>query len=209
MKIEACVFDFGGVMTTSIMPERVRPLVASLGLEWKIIDEGFAKYRRLMDGDFITIDEMYSKIWQDAGIDVPAEVTAKIVEEDQASFLYPNLETLAFMRSLKERGFAIGILTNMCSSFAALFRKHFADFISLSDATVISGEVHLYKPMREIYDLLRGKLGTETGRICFFDDVEANCQGARDAGWQAIRFSDAKQAEADLLKLTGEPGAGV
>ena len=207
MKIEACVFDFGGVMTTSTMPDRVRPLVASLGLEWKTIDAGFAKYRRLMDGDFMTIDEMYSKIWEDAGIEVPAEIAAKIVEEDQASFLYPNLETLSFMRSLKDRGFRIGILTNMCSSFAVLFRKHFADFISLADATVVSGEVRLYKPMREIYDLLRGRLGIEAGRICFFADAESNCQGARDAGWQAIRFSNVKQAEGDLRRLCGEESA--
>ena len=103
---------------------------------------------------------------------------------------------------VKAQGFRIGILTNMCSDFAKLFRRHFADFIELSDATVISGEAKTFKPEKEIYDLLRERIGLEAGELCFFDDVEANCQGARDAGWQAIRFASNDQAERDFASMS-------
>lgn len=199
--IRGCVFDFGGVMTTMTMPDRVRPLVKELGVDWRVLEDGFAKYRRQMDGDFMAIDEMYGKIWSDAGIAVSKEVNDRIIEEDMASFLYRNEGTLALMRSLKSRGFKIGILTNMSSAFGVRFRQTFPDFIELADAMVISGEARMFKPMREIYDLLRERIGLPAGEICFFDDVEANCQGARDAGWKTVRFVDCGQAARDFEAL--------
>lgn len=197
-KISGVVFDFGGVMTSCTMPERVRPVVQELGIEWKALEDGFAKYRRLMDGDYMTMAEMYAKIWEDAGITLSPEIQARIVEEDVASFLYRNERTLEWMRRLKSNGFRIGILTNMCTDFARRFRAAFPDFIEVADAIVISGEERMYKPQRQIYDLLRDRIGLPAEELCFIDDVEANCQGARDAGWHAIRFVDNEQAERDL-----------
>ena len=200
-KISAVVFDFGGVMTTTTMPERVRPIVAELGVPWEVLERGFDKYRRLMDGDFMTIDEMYSRIWSDAGITVTPEAQARILEEDQASFLYRNERTLEWMRRLKACGLKIGILTNMSSSFAKRFRAVFADFVALADAMVVSGEAKMYKPQRQIYDLLSERIGVPADGICFIDDVEANCEGARQAGWRAVRFASNDQAEAELDAL--------
>ena len=91
----------------------------------------------------------------------------------------------------------------MSSVFGQRFRATFADFVAVADAMVISGEVKLYKPMREIYDLLRERIGLPAGALCFFDDVEANCAGARAAGWHAIRFATNDQAAADFEALLG------
>lgn len=198
---KAVVFDFGGVMTTTTMPERVRKLVSTLGIDWNVVERGFKKYRNLMDGDYMTLEEMYAKIWADAGIEIDAATQAKIVEEDQASYLYRNEKTLETMKRLKAKGLRIGILTNMCSSFAKLFRKHFADFVALADALVVSGEVRLYKPMPEIYAEMQKRLGLNAEDIVFVDDVETNCQGARDVGWKAIRFVSNEQVDSDLAAL--------
>lgn len=201
MKISGVVFDFGGVMTTTTMPERVRALVGRLGIDWAVLEAGFAKYRRLMDGDFITMEDMYSRIWRDAGLSVDDATTAEIIAEDRASYLYRNEATLEWMRSLRSRGFRLGILTNMCSSFAALFREHFPDFIALADAVVVSGEAKMYKPMKEIYDLLAERIAIPASELCFIDDVEANCEGARAAGWSAVRFVTNAQTARDFDAL--------
>ena len=199
--IRGVVFDFGGVMTTMTMPERVKPLVAELGVPWSALEAGFAKYRRQMDGDLMTMDEMYDRIFADAGLTVAPDVRARIIAEDQASFLYRNEATLAWMKDLKARGFKVGILTNMCTDFARRFRETFPDFIALADAMVISGEERLYKPQREIYDRLCARIGLPPETLCFFDDVAANCQGARDAGWQAVRFTTTAETAAAFEKL--------
>lgn len=198
--VRAVVFDFGGVMTTTTMPERVRACVAKYGIDWSHLEAGFARYRRLMDGGFITMDQMYDLIWADADITLSDEVKARILEEDHASFLEGarNLKTLAWMRELKAKGFRIGILTNMSVDLARRFRKTFADFIALADAMVISGEEGLFKPQRRIYDLLKDRIGLHVDELCFIDDVEANCEGARRCGWQAIRFESNEQVARDF-----------
>ena len=198
-EIKGVVFDFGGVMTTCTMPERVRPIVDELGIPWKALEDGFAKYRRLMDGGFMGFDEMYRKIWEEAGVTLSDEVQARILEEDMASFLYPNLRTLAWMRRLKAEGYKIGILTNMWADFGRKFRETFPQFIELADAMVVSGEEHMYKPMKEIYDLLRDRIGLKSEELLFIDDAPGNCEGARKAGWKALRFISNEQVESDWM----------
>ncbi len=198
--VKGVVFDFGGVMTTTTMPSRVRKVTDELGIDWAVLERGFGRYRRLMDGGFITIDEMYDLLWADADITLPEDVRARILEEDYASFMegYRNLRTLEWMRSLKASGFKIGILTNMPPSMAPRFRRTFADFIELADAMVISGEVRMFKPQKRIFDLLRLKIALDADELCFIDDAEANCDGARRIGWHAIRFIDNEQVERDF-----------
>lgn len=198
-EIKGVVFDFGGVMTTCTMPERVRPIVDELGIPWKALEDGFAKYRRLMDGGFMGFDEMYRKIWEEAGVTLSDEVQARILEEDMASFLYPNMRTLAWMRQLKAEGYKIGILTNMWADFGRKFRETFPQFIELADAMVVSGEEHMYKPMKEIYDLLRDRIGLRSEELLFVDDAPGNCEGARKAGWKALRFISNEQVESDWM----------
>ena len=202
-RIMGVVFDFGGVMTTSTMPERVRKCTDEFGIDWRHLADGFARYRRMMDGGFITINEMYDLIWADANIELASEQKARILHEDYASFLngYRNLKTLAWMKALKAAGFRIGILTNQPADFAVRFRQVFADFIELADAVVISGEERMFKPQKRIYDLLVARIGIKPEELCFIDDVEANCEGARLAGWHAIRFEDNAQVERDFHRF--------
>lgn len=199
--ITALVLDFGGVMTTSTMPERVRPIAEAAGIDWNALERGYAKYRRLMDADFMSMEEMYARIWKDAGVRLDDETSSRIVEADVASFLFPNLKTLEWMREVKSAGLKIGILTNMSTAFASRFRAAFPEFIALADAMVVSGEEKLYKPMREIYDLAAARLGTVPGEICFVDDSEENCRGAREAGWHAVRFTGTDKARRDFSLL--------
>lgn len=194
--MKGVVFDFGGVMTTCTMPDRVRSIVDSLGIPWKVLEDGFARYRRLMDGGFISMAEMYDVVAADAALTIPPEAMGKIIEADVASYLYPNLRTLEWMKELKSKGYKIGILTNMCREFAEKFRQYFTEFIAQADAIVISGEERMYKPQRRIYELLAERIGLKAEDLVFIDDVEGNCEGARAAGWQAIRFESNQQVEA-------------
>ena len=189
-------------MSPALYPDLVKKITDGLGLDWKGIVEGFVKYRRIMDGDLITLAEMYGRTFRDMGVSLPEEVLQQIYEADSASYFSRNEETLEWMRSLKSEGYSIGILTNMNSPFANRhFRRIFADFIELADAVVISGEEHLYKPMREIYDITAKRLGVNPSKICFFDDVEENCKGARIAGWKAIRFNGVEETKRDFSSI--------
>ncbi len=203
--ISGVVFDFGGVMTTTTMPERARRCAEEEGLPWPAMQAGYARYRHLLDGGFLSPEAMYDLIWADAGVTVPPEVAARVREADFASYLVGcrNERTLRWMRELKAAGYRIGILTNMPPSFAPRFREVYADFVALADAMVISGEELMFKPQRRIYDLLQARLGLPAEELCFIDDVEENCAAARSAGWHAVRFEGNARAEGDFALFAG------
>jgi HAD superfamily hydrolase (TIGR01509 family) len=187
------------------MPQRVMALAEEKGIDWNVFRNGFDAHRLDYDAGRITLDEMYALIWRDAGLKVSAETNAAFLKADDESWCYRNERTLAWIRSLKARGFKIGILTNMAPKFAREhFESVFADFISLADAMVISGDEGIVKPSREIYDLLRGRIALPAGSLCFVDDLEKNVAAARAAGWQAIRFMSNDQVEADFERLAAQ-----
>lgn len=205
MKIEAVVFDFGGVMTTSTMPMRVIELAEAKGIDWGVFKRGFDAHRLDYDAGRITLAEMYDLIWRDAGIAVDADTNAAFMEADDRSWCYRNERTLAWMKALKSRGFKLGILTNMAPKFAREhFESSFADFIAQADAMVISGDEGIVKPQREIYDLLRERIALPAASLLFVDDLERNVAAARAAGWRAVRFETNDQVEADFERLIAE-----
>ncbi len=201
-RIKAVVFDFGGVMTTRTMPEKVQAFLLKKGIDWAIVEAGYAKYRRLMDGGFITLREMYSLIWADNDIELTDADYEELLKVDAESWLtdYRNLATRDWMRELKANGFKLGILTNMPPAFAPLFREVYADFVELADAVVISGLERMFKPQQRIYRLMEKRLNLSPEEILFVDDVESNCAAAEKAGWSAIRFQSVEQARMASLR---------
>lgn len=63
-------------------------------------------------------------------------------------------------------------------------------FEDLTDDIVYSHEVGLRKPDPAVYALSALRLGVAPQEIVFLDDVEANVEAARSAGWHAVRHLD-------------------
>ena len=208
--MRAVVFDFGGVMTTCAMPVSAKEIVDEKGLPWQAVTEAFGKHRRDYDIGDISVGEFYGRAWRDAGIEVDPETEARIEEADTVSFLGRNTRTLEWMRNLKAKGLLIGILTNMPHELAPRFRETFHDYIALADTLVVSSEVHLVKPMPEIYRLVEKNLGVAAEEIVFVDDSRVNCEGAERVGWRTVRFESNEQAESALHQIGGRlPAANL
>ena len=82
------VFDFGGVI--SVAPSRswaLYPFCAARGLDRAAVAAGWTKYRHLWDGGFITFDEMYRRIFADAGRTATAADLAALWEVDAAAWI--------------------------------------------------------------------------------------------------------------------------
>ena len=187
-QVDGVVFDFGGVI--SVSPREgwsLYPFCAARGLDRAAVAVGWTKYRHLWDGGFITFDEMYRRIFADAGRTATAADLAALWEVDATAWIRDlRPETLDLMRRLKADGRKLGILTNMSPDFyERLFVPRAAAYRALVDAEVVSGLEHLYKPQRAIYDLMAQRLALPPERLLFFDDTPANVEAARACGWQA------------------------
>jgi len=69
------------------------------------------------------------------------------------------------------------------------------------DAVIISAEVGLLKPQRQIFDLALRQLGVTPERAVLVDDTLLNVEAARGLGISGIHFRDPAQMRLELARL--------
>ena len=75
-------------------------------------------------------------------------------------------------------------------------------FLDTFDVRIISGEIGLVKPDREIYDHLISKSGLNPSRSIFIDDSASNISSAAEAGLRTLHYaSDAIDVRGHLKSL--------
>ena len=109
-------------------------------------------------------------------------------------------ESVALMERLIDAGRDVTLLTNFAPDTFDEARRRFP-FLERARGVTVSGEVGMIKPERGIYDHHARTFGLEPAATLFIDDSQKNVDGARQAGWQAVVFTDAPRLSADLLSL--------
>ena len=107
--------------------------------------------------------------------------------------LQPNPEMIDLMRSLKDEGFQMAMLTNNVREWEPLWRS-MLPVDEIFETVVDSGFVGCRKPESRIYELTLERVGEPAAACLFIDDSLVNIEGARKAGLQAVHFQDNAQA---------------
>jgi len=174
-------------------------------------------YRELFDGDEAAMEHFLAHVcshdWnlmQDAGrpfAEGVAELAARFPEQAELIVAYHTRwedmvagaidGTVAILRELEARGTPLYCLTNFSTEKLPLCLNRF-DFFDAFDGIVVSGEIGMVKPDRGIYDHLVESYGLIPSKSLFIDDNQANVAGAREAGWQAVRYVSPDQLRRDL-----------
>lgn len=105
--------------------------------------------------------------------------------------------SVAIMRALIAADRDVTMLTNFAAD-TFVEAKQLFPFLSEPRGVTVSGEVGLIKPDVAIYEMHHGAFGLNPARTIFIDDVPANVEAARKAGWQAVRFIDSAILKSDL-----------
>ena len=87
---------------------------------------------------------------------------------------------VAYIRSLRSR-YKTGLLSNALSDLRDIVTKKW-QIADAFDDLVISAEVGLMKPDRQIYQLALERLGSEPEQAVFIDDSSTNVLGAHSVG---------------------------
>jgi putative hydrolase of the HAD superfamily len=87
------------------------------------------------------------------------------------------------------------LLTNNIREWEPLWRAKLPEIDELFELVVDSAFVGLRKPDPAIFRLTLERLGGVAPERCvFLDDVDVNCEAARELGMAAVRFESAEQA---------------
>ncbi|MBB5703424.1 2-haloacid dehalogenase [Ochrobactrum daejeonense] len=109
-------------------------------------------------------------------------------------------DSVAILRALIGNGHDVTMLTNFASDTFREAQKRFP-FLTESRGVTVSGDIHLLKPDREIYEHHVTSFDLDPRATLFIDDTLHNVEGAKLAGWQAVHFTGASQLDADLKAL--------
>lgn len=116
-------------------------------------------------------------------------------------FNYVDLydEVYELIEQLKEKNFQIYVLSNTSSIFHILLDSVLSKVSSVLDGYVISCEVKMMKPQKEIYLSLVNKYQLDIKDCIFLDDLEENVEAARTLGIKAFQIKERKEIS-NILK---------
>lgn len=202
--IRAIVSDFGGVLTTPLFHAFARVQddsgipVASLGLALaRIQEEDGAHPLYELEKGHMTEPDFVARLERALSDELGRPAPLHEFSERYWSYLDPNDDLIAYMAGLRDRGYAMALLTNNVREWEPRWRS-MLPVDDIFGVVVDSAFVGMRKPEREIYEVTLERLGLPAQACVFLDDIEVNCDAARELGMTAVAFRDTEQAIAEI-----------
>jgi putative hydrolase of the HAD superfamily len=207
MMIEAVIWDFGGVLTSSPFEAFAR-FETARGLPADIIrrtnannhwENAWAKFERA-EVDIEAFDHLFAA----ESLALGAEVRGKDVLPLLSGDLRPEMVEALKRVKLK---FKTGCITNNlpANSIGSLGGRslYVAEVMALFDHVIESAKIGLRKPDPRIYKMMTEALGVDPKHCVYLDDLGVNLKPARELGMTTIKVLNASQAIGELEAVTG------
>jgi epoxide hydrolase-like predicted phosphatase len=197
MTIEAVLFDFGGVYTTSPFNVFVEAAAELGSTPEQVLGLVFGPYDRDTDHPWHRLERGEVAL-PDARRDIMASAAAEGLEFDPLMILArmasggrgARVNVVASTRRIRERGLRTALVTNNVREFSAGWRG-LLPLDELFDAVIDSSEVGLRKPDPAIFGLaLRQLGGIAPDAAVFLDDFHGNVEAARRLGMVGVLVED-------------------
>ncbi len=210
MSVEAVIWDFGGVFTSSPF-EAFNRLEAEKGLPKDLIrrinatnhhDNAWAKFER-NEVDAAGFDALF--LAESTALGHPlrgAEVLPKL-----SGAVRPRM--VAALKTCKQH-FKVGCITNNVVSMHSPGQDEIqraagamGQIMPLFDAIIESSKTGVRKPDPKIYLMMCDLLAVAPANCVYLDDLGINCKPAAALGMTAIKVVDVDQTLAELARATG------
>ena len=201
----AVICDFGGVLTSPLLhsfaayQDSSGISVEALGNAMVRIAEADGAHPLFeLETGRLSEAEFLARMGGELSAELGREIELHGFAEAYFGQLDPNEDLLEYMRSLRDRGLRMAVLTNNVREWQPLWRPVFP-IDEIFELVVDSGFVGMRKPDREIYELTLERLGLRAEECVFVDDLDVNCEMARELGMVAVQYVDAEQAVPEIL----------
>lgn len=196
------VFDLGAVvlhwqpaaMLRRVLPQRatddasaahwMHEIFQAYGGDWAEYDRGT-----------VLVPDLVARIAARTGLgahEVQAAVDAVPHE------LQPIADSVALIDRLRAAGHRLHYLSNMPAPCADVIERREAALFARFESGLFSGRIHLIKPEPAIFERAQAHFGAPPCELVFLDDHLPNVHAAQAAGWHALHFHHAAQAESAL-----------
>jgi putative hydrolase of the HAD superfamily len=207
LAIEAVIFDFGGVLTSSPFEAFAR-FERERGLPIDIIrrtnaanhlENAWAKFERA-EVDVDTFDKLFAEESRALGAEVRGRDVLPLLQGD----LRP--EMVEALKRIKAQ-FRTGCITNNlpANAIGSMTGRslYVAEVMVLFDHVIESAKIGLRKPDPRIYKMMVETLKVNPNNCVYLDDLGVNLKPAREMGMTTIKVASGAQAISELEAATG------
>ncbi|MBV9564903.1 MAG: HAD-IA family hydrolase [Bradyrhizobium sp.] len=204
--IEAVIWDFGGVLTTSPFEAFAR-FERERGIPLDIIrrtnaanhlENAWAKFERA-EIDVETFDELFAAESRALGAEVRGRDVLPLLQGE----LRPEMvEALKRVKANCKTGCITNNLPANAIGSTSGRTLYVAEVMALFDYIIESAKIGLRKPDPRIYQMMVEALGVDAANCVYLDDLGVNLKPAREIGMTTIKVVDAAQALAELEAAT-------
>jgi epoxide hydrolase-like predicted phosphatase len=203
-RIEAIVSDFGGVLTSPLMGSFVAfqdrsgiPLEALGRAMARAAERAGAHPLFELEKGHLTEAEFLGALEEGLRDELERPVDMSGFADSYFEHLTVNEPMVDYLRDLRARGLRLAMLTNNVREWEPRWRA-MVPVDELFELVVDSAWVGMRKPEPAIYELTLNRLGLPAHATLLVDDIEINCEAAREVGMGAVHFRDHEQARGEI-----------
>lgn len=199
----AVVFDFGGVLITTIA-NQISKVAASHGVDPSVMhelllgprDSGATHPWHRAERGTLAVAGIQSELapWaRNAGVSLHGNEIERLLAAGEYIVIAEMVERV---RTLRSSGYLTALLTNTFAEFQPTMQRDID--LAMFDAVVESFAVGARKPDPAIYATTASRLGVAGDQIVYLDDFDQNLVPARSLGWRTILVTDPASALIEL-----------
>ena len=212
MTVQTVISDFGGVLTSPLLgsfvafQDETDISMENLGSAMQRISERDGSHPLFdLEKGLISEADFLNRVADELEPEIGHRPNMHSFTEIYFNALEPNAPMIELMRELQGRGLRMALLTNNVREWEPRWRT-MVPIDEIFELVVDSAFVGCRKPEPRIYEILLERLGVEAQGCLFVDDVEVNCDAARELGMTAVHFRENEQAIAEVrAAVDGSP----
>lgn len=201
--IKAVLFDVGGVIKTNYPLSKDTAEICGVSDEKvkEIKEERRLKVGIPAEKGLISDEDFWVGVSEILGKKLPQtpEECVKIAKKRYIENFVFHQEVVDLAKELKEKGIKIAILSNVFEYSAEVIRQKggYDNF----DPVILSYEVGMAKPEKDIYLYALRKLNLKPEECIFIDDKEENLVPARELGMKTVLAENQEQIVKDVWSI--------
>lgn len=207
--VRALLVDYGGVLTVPLS-SAFRGIAADAGLEpsqvLNVLGTHEGARRALVEHELGRLDdEGFEDAFAAALVDTGGNVDARGLLVSLGAHLELDPAMIDLVRRIRGAGIPVALVSN------SLGRDCYSriDLEELFDVSVISAQVGVRKPSREIYRIACDRLGVAPEECLLVDDLEHNLVGAARLGITGVLHRTAEETIGVVRELLNLPAPSV
>ncbi len=193
--LKVILFDFDGVLTVDAFGSVtiINYIVKETGINYTSVDKAYRKHNK----ELLLGIKKHEDMWDEFCNDLNTTIDYRILYD---SFINTKLDLkmLEYVRSLKEAGYKLGIVTDNKKDRIEAIVNH-NNLYELFEHIFISAEVGISKKNKEIFYKAIEAFSAEPNEYVFIDNTKDNLIAPLEIGMHTIYYDD-KERDIERLK---------